>query len=203
MEDAMRKITFGSLASLPLYVRRLLRSVHLLLPSTTAKMIRKRWESDSHRCPAISRKVQNSGRESTGCPSLGSVTLPLGPARVNGRKIASTNSSREAISKTENAGSCCRRRISPETKACIVLELLSSKSEAAALCKKHKISESNYYRWRKTFVMAGVEALRRQPQSRNHELSRLSKKDMETAASVEAAKEELRRGIEALFLAMA
>ena len=45
-----------------------------------------------------------------------------------------------------------RRYLAPEDKAQLVLLFIKSKQSAAALCRKHRISESNYYSWRKTFV---------------------------------------------------
>ena len=56
-----------------------------------------------------------------------------------------------------------RRRIAPEDKARLVLRFISSKQPVATLCRTHRISSGNYYRWRKTFVQAGTEALKRAP----------------------------------------
>jgi transposase-like protein len=38
-----------------------------------------------------------------------------------------------------------RRYLAPEDKAQLVLLFIKSKQSAAALCRKHRISESNYY----------------------------------------------------------
>jgi transposase-like protein/transposase len=91
-----------------------------------------------------------------------------------------------------------RRYISPEDKARLVLKFLRSKSPAAALCKQYKISESNYYRWKKAFVIAGIEALRRRPLRRNHALSGRSTENNQRSAATEIAKEDLRRSVEAM-----
>ena len=56
-----------------------------------------------------------------------------------------------------------RRRIAPEDKARLVLRFISSKQPIATLRRTHRISSGNYYRWRKTFVRGGTEALKRAP----------------------------------------
>jgi transposase len=96
-------------------------------------------------------------------------------------------------------GSKTRRHIPPENKARLVVDFLRSKKSAAALCQKYRISESNYYRWKKTFVTAGMEALRRRPQRRKHRSSGICTRHKQTAASVEAAKEDLRRSVKAML----
>src|ERR1051326_1665805 len=111
--------------------------------------------------------------------------------------MVALNQDSEAICKMENFETRCRRHIPSEDKVRLVLEFLSSKSPVSTLCKKYETSASNYYRWRKTFVIAGMEALRRQPQGRSHGPSRICKRHR-TAASVEAVKEDLRQAIEAL-----
>jgi transposase-like protein len=53
--------------------------------------------------------------------------------------------------------------LAPEDKAHLVLYIIKSKQSAAALCRKHRISQSCYYAWRKIFFLAGTDALRRSP----------------------------------------
>jgi transposase-like protein/transposase len=90
-----------------------------------------------------------------------------------------------------------RRHIAPEDKARLVLLFIRSKQSAAALCKKHQIGESSYYSWRKTFVLAGTEALRRSPKRTGcNNAGRRAKH--EKIASVEAAKMHLLQSVEAV-----
>lgn len=56
-----------------------------------------------------------------------------------------------------------REQIPPEEKCRLVLLFISSMQPIATLCRNHRINPSNYYRWRKTFLHAGTEALRWAP----------------------------------------
>ena len=113
------------------------------------------------------------------------------------RSLVFLKSDNEAVCEMKNFETRRHRHIAPENKARLVLEFLQSKSPASSLCKKYRISQSIYYRWKKTFIRAGIEALRRQPRRRNHNPGGISKRQ-KTAAAIEAAKEELRRAVEAL-----
>ena len=90
-----------------------------------------------------------------------------------------------------------RRHIAPEEKARLVLLFLKSEESTSALCKKHRISESSYYGWRKIFVLAGTEALRRLPKRTGHKTTRRCIKH-EKVVALEAAKIRLMRSVEAL-----
>jgi transposase-like protein len=89
-----------------------------------------------------------------------------------------------------------RRHIAPEDKAQLVLLFIRSKQSAAALCRKNRISESNYYRLRKIFVLAGTEALRRSPKRAGRTPMRRRTK-YEDRASVDAEKMRLLQSLEA------
>lgn len=90
-----------------------------------------------------------------------------------------------------------RRHIAPEEKARFVLLCIRSKQPAAALCKRYRISESNYYRWRKVFVLAGTEALRRSRKPAGRKTTRRPGKHEDTV-SVDAAKMCLLQRVEAV-----
>ena len=90
-----------------------------------------------------------------------------------------------------------RRHIAAEDKAQLVLLFIRSKQSAAVLCRKHRISESNYYRWRKRFVVAGTEALRRSPKRVGRKYVRRRTK-YEDRASVDAERMRLLQGVEAV-----
>jgi transposase-like protein/transposase len=90
-----------------------------------------------------------------------------------------------------------RRHIAPEDKAQLVLLFIRSKQSTAALCRKNGISESNYYRWRKIFVLAGTEALRRSPKRAGRTPLRRRTK-YEDRASVDAEKMRLLQSVEAV-----
>ena len=89
-----------------------------------------------------------------------------------------------------------RRHITPEEKARLVLLLIKSKKSAASLCKEHRIGESSYYCWRKAFVLAGTAALRR-PQKRNARKAIAMRSRHEKLASMERAKANLLKCVEA------
>jgi transposase-like protein/transposase len=90
-----------------------------------------------------------------------------------------------------------RRHLAPEDKVRLLLLVIRSKQPAAAICKKHRISESTYYHWRKRFILAGTEALRRLPKCQGRQTTGRPPKN-EDAASVEAEKILLLKGLEAL-----
>jgi transposase-like protein len=90
-----------------------------------------------------------------------------------------------------------RRHVAPEDKAQLVLLFIGSKQSAAALCRKHRISESNYYRWRKIFVLAGTEALRR-PSKPGGRRSMQRRTKCEDSASVDAERMRLLQSVQAV-----
>ena len=90
-----------------------------------------------------------------------------------------------------------RRHLAPEDKAHLVLRFIKSKESASALCRKHRISQSNYYRWRQIFVLAGTDALRRIPKCAIRAPARMPTKANEHRAKVNAEKIRLQRSIEA------
>ncbi len=90
-----------------------------------------------------------------------------------------------------------RQHLAPEDKARLVLLVTKSKQSAAAICRKHRISESTYYHWRKIFIAGGTEALKRLPKRQGRPTTGKSPKN-EDAASVEAEKNLLRQRIEAV-----
>ena len=50
------------------------------------------------------------------------------------------------------------RKFDPDTKVAIVLEGLKGDITVAELCRKYKISETIYYRWRDKFLEGGRKA---------------------------------------------
>jgi len=50
------------------------------------------------------------------------------------------------------------KKFDPETKVAIVLEGLKGNITGAELCRKYKISETIYYRWRDKFSEGGRKA---------------------------------------------
>jgi transposase len=90
-----------------------------------------------------------------------------------------------------------RRHIAPEDKAQLVLLFIGSKQSAAALCRKHRISESNYYRWKKIFVLAGTEALRR-PSKPGGRRSMQRRTKCEDSTSVDAETMRLLQRVQAV-----
>jgi transposase-like protein len=51
-----------------------------------------------------------------------------------------------------------RRQWSSQEKFKIVLEALSGEKDISLLCKEHKISQTQYYRWRDQFLKLGHQA---------------------------------------------
>ena len=92
-----------------------------------------------------------------------------------------------------------RRHLAPEDKANLVLHFIKSKLPAAALCRKHRISQSNYYSWRKIFVLAGTDALRRTRKRASQIPVRMLTKANEDRAARNAEKMRLQRSIEAVL----
>ena len=90
-----------------------------------------------------------------------------------------------------------RRRLAPEDKAHLVLNIIKSKQAAASLCRKYRISQSCYYAWRKIFILAGTDALRRSPKRASRPSIREREKyEVETRKNAE--KMRLKLSVEAL-----
>jgi len=53
-----------------------------------------------------------------------------------------------------------RRQWSVEQKMAIVLEGLKGEGNVAELCRRHQITQAQYYRWRDQFLSGGEESLR-------------------------------------------
>jgi len=62
------------------------------------------------------------------------------------------------------------RKFDPETKVAIVLEGLKGDITVAELCRKYKISETIYYRWRDKFLEGGRKAFISSESDREKEL---------------------------------
>ena len=86
-----------------------------------------------------------------------------------------------------------------EDKANLVLHFIKSKLPAAALCRKHRISQSNYYSWRKIFVLAGTQYARRTRKRASQIPVRMLTKANEDRAARNAEKMRLQRSIEAVL----
>ena len=52
-----------------------------------------------------------------------------------------------------------RKLYSPEQKILIVMEALRGEESVAAICRKHGIAESMFYKWNKEFLEAGKKRL--------------------------------------------
>ena len=89
-----------------------------------------------------------------------------------------------------------RRHLAPEDKAHLVLHIIKSKQSAAALCRKHRISQSCYYAWRKIFFLAGTDALRRSPKRASRTSVRELKYEDKTRKNAE--KMRLKQSVEAV-----
>mgnify|MGYP003335036115 CR=1 FL=1 len=92
-----------------------------------------------------------------------------------------------------------RRHLAPEDKANLVLRFIKSKQPAAALCRKHRVSQSSYYEWRKIFVLAGTDALRRARKRASRTPVRMLTKANEDRAARDAEKLRLQRNIAAVL----
>jgi transposase-like protein len=90
-----------------------------------------------------------------------------------------------------------RQHLAPEDKARLVLLVTKSKQSAAAICRKHRISESTYYHWRKIFIVAGTEALKRLPKRQGRPTTGKPPKN-EDETYVEAEKNLLLQRVEAV-----
>ena len=64
------------------------------------------------------------------------------------------------------------RKFDPETKVAIVLEGLKGDITVAELCRKYKISETIYYRWRDKFLEGGRKAFLCSEKDREKELEK-------------------------------
>ncbi len=64
------------------------------------------------------------------------------------------------------------RKFDPETKVVIVLEGLKGDITVAELCRKYKISETIYYRWRDKFLEGGRKAFLCSEKDREKELEK-------------------------------
>jgi transposase-like protein len=90
-----------------------------------------------------------------------------------------------------------RRQLAPEDKAHLVLNIIKSKQVAASLCRKYRISQSCYYAWRKIFILAGTDALRRSSKrSSRPSIREREKYEVETRKNAE--KMRLKQSVEAL-----
>jgi transposase-like protein len=90
-----------------------------------------------------------------------------------------------------------RRYLAPEDKAHLVLHIMKSKQSAASLCRKHRISQSCYYSWRKIFILAGTGALGCAPK-RTSRTSVRAREKKENATRKIAEKIRLKQSVEAL-----
>lgn len=91
-----------------------------------------------------------------------------------------------------------RRHIAPEDKVRLLLLSMKSKHSVANFCKRYEVSESSYYGWRKIFMQAGTEALRRSPKREERKTAGNHARCEETA-SVEAAQMDVRQSVVALL----
>jgi len=64
------------------------------------------------------------------------------------------------------------KKFDPETKVVIVLEGLKGDITVAELCRKYKISETIYYRWRDKFLEGGRKAFLCSEKDREKELEK-------------------------------
>lgn len=55
-----------------------------------------------------------------------------------------------------------RRQWSSQEKFKIILEALSGEKDISLLCKEHKISQTQYYRWRDQFMKSGHQSFAKQ-----------------------------------------
>jgi transposase-like protein len=51
------------------------------------------------------------------------------------------------------------RKWDPEMKLAIVLEGIKGTKSVSEICREHKISQSQYYKWRDKFLEGGLQAL--------------------------------------------
>jgi transposase-like protein len=65
-----------------------------------------------------------------------------------------------------------KRQWTAEEKMQIILAGLIPEANIAAICREYQISQSQFYRWRDTFLKGGKAALQNGPSSREQELER-------------------------------
>jgi len=68
------------------------------------------------------------------------------------------------------------RKWTPEEKMAIVLEGVKGLKSVAEICREHKISQSQYYKWRDKFLEGGKKGLSSNVSNNNsYEIERLQK----------------------------
>ncbi len=64
-----------------------------------------------------------------------------------------------------------KKKWSAEQKQQIVLAGLRNEMSVAELCRRHRVSDVMYYKWRKTFLDSGLEGLKNNGKASNGEVA--------------------------------
>ena len=84
-----------------------------------------------------------------------------------------------------------RRQWSSQEKFRIVLEGLSGQTDISDLCKKHKISQALFSRWREHFLQCGHQAFERPKKTQGEELTKKENKRLKHI--IEGMMDELKK----------
>ena len=88
-----------------------------------------------------------------------------------------------------------RRRWSAEEKANIVLEVLTTSTPLAEICRKYNVQPTLVYRWKVGFVQSGTKAMSGNDASgREKQLEQENKRLKEMVADLALANELLKKG---------
>lgn len=88
-----------------------------------------------------------------------------------------------------------RRRWSAEEKANIVLEVLTTRTPLAEICRKYNVQPTLVYRWKASFVQSGTKAMSGNDASaREKQLEQENKRLKEMVADLALANELLKKG---------
>jgi transposase-like protein len=88
-----------------------------------------------------------------------------------------------------------RRRWTVEEKASIVLEVLTTSTPLAEICRKYNVSPTQVYQWKAGFVSGGTRAMSGTDSSaREKQLERENRRLKEMVADLALANELLKKG---------
>lgn len=65
-----------------------------------------------------------------------------------------------------------RRKWTAEEKMSIVMEGMEPGANISEVCRRHQIAQTQYYKWRETFLEGGLQGLRIQKSNREKQLEK-------------------------------